>query len=361
MIVREGQYDGLTTTIIEHTPIGSFCIVPKSMDSSDKLSPIETRLVKRKARLLSNLLLNEDFLRDVRSLYANEPDCPPFFVGFGRLHPEDSGSRGYLGNTSSELTEIDGRRFALLELNFLDRRERQGDQARILDLWAGLCQLLLCHSKNRPTDRSAVVNWAQAHAKRAWLLAVRKGHVVPQRKSAFALERMYYINAKPTRADTSSARLLTIPFHFRSASTYKARFQRLTEDLSIEAEWHEKSDYIRQPPWRWNDTSGFAEVLLSREGDLIADFFVATTSTQILRHQSVELATANASSRKIFRFFNNLTWPSATYSTTHPLEAFLGLVHVYVDCVLGWNSSAEDFVPAARAMDLTKVAKEAFG
>ena len=339
MKIHPVQIGSVEVTAIEDTPIGSICIVPMVRDEETSLSDNERLLVKKKANLLCEFLQDEQFLSKISSLYRNQINFPPLMVTFGRFPPNEKGD-GYEGKTSDSALDICGREGRLIELNLLDTDHRIRNVDRLFYLWKGFFSLALVHSPNRPKDRNQIINWSESEAKRAWLLAIKIGKIKnPHKKYVMGIERFYISRARPFPFDPSNGSLLiTFPFHFKPPEEYRRRFKRQSEHLPPAPIADDYFDYIRVPPWRWNNTSGFFDVYETQNRGLIADIHIATTSQKIFFHGSIEPAAASASSGKIYRFYNNFSWEEALVDndTNEKLEMFLGLLSTYIESVFGW-------------------------
>jgi hypothetical protein len=325
-------------TAIENSPIGDFCVAPMVIEKEALLSEKDKLLVKKKAELLCELLLDEPFLREVRSLYGDQFIIPPLIICFGRFLQDEKGA-GFHGNTSDSVVEIGKHKGRLVELNLLDANNRIRDAERLLSLWAGFMSLALCHSPRRPKEVNHVIDWSNSEAKRAWLLALQRGKLKnPRRKYVMGLERIDFIRTRPVPKNQKVGKLImTFPIHFKTDEQYRHRIKREQEHLLPGSNWDNKYDYLLFPPWRWNNTAGFVDVFEFQGQDLIADIHIATTSKKIIRYDSVEPATANVTSGKIFRFFNNFKWEGALIEAPNDkLKIFLELVAVYVERIFGW-------------------------
>jgi len=323
---------------IENSPIGDICIVPLAIEKESLLSEKEKFLVKKKANLLCELLLDESFLLEVAGLYRDQFDIPPLMVCFGRFLQDDKGA-GFYGKTSDSVVEIGRHKGRLVELNLLDADDSVRDAERLLSLWIGFLSLSLCHSPKRPKEAKHIINWSDSEAKRAWLLALRRGKLKnPRKKYVMGLERIHIIRARPMPTDPERKNLIiTFPIHFRTDKEYRAKLKREQEHLLPDSNWDDKYDYLLSPPWRWNNTAGFVDVYEMQGQDLIADIHIATTWDKIKRYNSVDPATAAATSGKIFRFFNNIKWVEALSDNPNDkLEIFLELIATYVERVFGW-------------------------
>jgi len=351
MLVRNGKIGDIETVIIEGTALGSFQVGPLIIDSGVVLQEPMVGLLRRKARLLSDLLQNESLLGGVRSLYGHELDVPPVLVTFGYF-PKDSSGAGCYGKTPPELMEMDGFRFAHVELNVIDAEEGMTDGERVFGLWAGLCSTMLCHSPLRPSDQEAVLSWAESEAKRAWLFALQSRTVNPRRRFVMGLERMYSMKMRPTPTDPGSSKyVVSLPVYFHDMSRYLALMKRANEHLSPGANLCEKLDYLAIPQWRWNDTAGFVDINVRDDG-LIADFHITTTRQKILAYGSVEPGTARARHGRVFRFFNHLTWRTTSVKEAAArLDEFYNLVSTYVRTTLGWFVPVEEYRSVAWAID----------
>lgn len=338
MRVHKVLMGNVEATAIENSPIGDFCIAPMVIEKESLLSEKEKLLVTKKADLLCELLLDEPFLKEVRDLYGDQFNIPPLIICFGRFLQDEKGA-GFHGKTSDSVVEIGRHKGRLIELNLLDADDRVLDAERLLSLWAGLLSLLLCHSPRRPKEIKHVIDWSDSEAKRAWLLALRRGKLKnPHKKYVIGLERIHIVRARPTPIDPKKENLIiTFPIHFRTVEGYRCRIKRGQEHLFPDSNWDDKYDYFLSPPWRWNNTAGFVDVYESQGQDLIADIHIATTWDKIKRYKSVEPATASATSGKIFRFFNNIKWEEALIEEPNDkLEIFLELLATYVEKVFGW-------------------------
>jgi hypothetical protein len=266
------------------------------------------------------------------------------------MHSSAAASRGATckGFRVIKIGNYEGR---LVELNLLDADDRVLDGERLLSLWAGLFSLLLCHLPRRPKERKDVIDWSDSEAKRAWLLALRRGKLKnPRKKYVMGLERIHIVRARPMPVDLIEANLLlTFPIHFRTDKRYRCKMKREQEHLFSDSNWDDKYDYLLFPPWRWNNTAGFVDVYEIQGRDLIADIHIATTWSKIKRYNSVEPAIASATSGKIFRFFNNFKWEEALIKTPNDkLEIFLELLATYIEKVFGWDVNINRFQNLSR-------------
>ena len=350
MRVHKVLMDNVEATAIENSPIGDFCIAPMVIEKQSLLSKKEKLLVTKKADLLCELLLDEPFLKEVRDLYGDQFNIPPLIICFGRFLQDDKGA-GFHGKTSDSVIEIGKCKGRLVELNLLDADDRVLDAERLLSLWAGLFSMLLCHSPRRPKEIRHVIDWGDSEAKRAWLLALRRGKLNnPRKKYVMGLERIYIVRARPTPTDPIKENLIiTFPIHFRTDKGYRCKMKRGQEHLFSDSNWDDKYDYLLSPPWRWNNTAGFVDVYESQGQDLLADIHIATTWDKIKRYTSVEPAIASATSGKIFRFFNNIKWEEALIKAPNDkLEIFLELLATYVEKVFGWYVNINPLQKLAR-------------
>lgn len=340
MRIHPVQIGNIEATAIEDIPLGSICIAPMVQDEGIPLSESERILIVNKATLLSNFLQDEQFLEDVASLYEDPLNLPPLLVLFNRFDPDEHGS-GFHGNTSDQIININGYEGRIIELNFLDADEQVRDMDRLFYLWSGFFSLAMCHSPFRPDDIENVVKWSESEVRRSWLLAINRDKILnPRKKYVMGVERSYIHRARPIPFDPSHGTLLfTFPLHFKSAEEYRRRYNREFEHLFPEPDFDDILDFSHFPPWRWNNTAGFIDVYETQDRGLHADINIATTYRKMIRHRSIEPARASVSSKKIFRFFNNIKWEKAFLSgnCNDKLELFLDLIETYIKSVFNWE------------------------
>lgn len=205
MRTRRMQFGDVEATVVEGTPIGTICVAPVLLEEGVSLTHEERRLLDRKTRLLLELLQDEPFLAETESLYGGKLDLPPILVLFGRFPPDERGA-GFLGRTRDREIDIEGVKLQVIELNLLEDDHRVRDSERKLVLWSGFLSLALCHSSRRPHEPGAVVDWSDAQAKRAWLLALRRGRRKPAADVSRALREPQRVPfSVETRAGTRSS------------------------------------------------------------------------------------------------------------------------------------------------------------
>jgi hypothetical protein len=355
MRTRRMPFGDVEATVVEGTPIGTICVAPVLLEEGVSLTHEERRLLDRKTRLLLELLQDEPFLAETASLYSGKLDQPPILVLFGRFPPDERGA-GFLGRTRDREIDIEGVKLQVIELNLLEDNHHVRDSERKLVLWSGFLSLALCHSSGRPHEPGAVVDWSDAQAKRAWLLALRRGRLgSPRKRYIMGLERLSVVRGRirPVPEGAGSL-LLTFPAHFVSRNVYLSQLKRGQEHVPVGASWDEKSDFIRTPPWRWNNTAAFVELHLVGEGDLVADIHIATTVEKVVRHASIEPAGPGTSSGKVFRYFSSVSWESALGGADplERLERFLDLIDTYVESVFGWSIELDRAQVMARRLHL---------